>query len=78
MDAGALTLGDAAGEAAALALAELLGLSAEDAEAAASTAGVACASPPQPAHAQAVIPASKTVAAAGARLTFVRVVTRQP
>ncbi|WP_324838332.1 hypothetical protein [Actinocrinis sp.] len=76
-DADALALGEGEAEADTLALAEeSLGLAPTDT--AASTDGVACAFPPQPAHAQAVMPASSTVAAAWARRRFVRVVTRQP
>ncbi|HZP52356.1 hypothetical protein [Actinocrinis sp.] len=76
-DADALALGEGEADAEALALAaESLGLAPTDI--AASTDGVARASPPQPAHAQAVMPASSTVPAAWARRRFVRVVTRQP
>jgi hypothetical protein len=75
-DADALGLGDAEAEADVLALGDSVMPS--PADAAASAAGVACVFVPQAAHTQAVIPASRTVAAAGARRRFVRVVTRQP
>jgi hypothetical protein len=51
-------------------------LSLDNGEFAASAAGVPDTLPWQPAHA--VIPASRIARAAGARRSFVRVVTRQP